>query len=88
MASHLASLRDVRKLLDECAPGHMFNEAEHYYRVAYRGKIYATLPKGSHSDRGRRAGSAEIELGHIRKMLRFLGIDFECARKVIPNLKG
>lgn len=82
----LVRLKLVREMLRECAPGHRMIEKTHYYRVEYAGKTYPTLPKGSHSDRGRRSGQAEIELGHVRKLIRHLGIDVECAKRVIAGL--
>jgi len=73
-------------MLDTCAPGHVFTEKLHHYWVTFSGKTYTTLPKGSHSDRGQRSGQAEIEIGHVRKIVRFLEIDKACARRVIPML--
>ena len=43
--------------------------------VEYNGRTYRSLPK--HPD---------IELGHIRKMIRHLGINRDCASKLIPNV--
>jgi hypothetical protein len=83
---HLVLLKLVWEMLLQCAPGHRIAEKTHYYRVEYAGKTYPALPKGSHSDRGRRSGQAEIEAGHVRKLIRHLGIDEECARRVIPGL--
>lgn len=80
-------LKLVWEMLSQCAPGHRIDEKTHYYRVEFGGKTYPTLPKGSHSDRGRRADQAEIEVGHVRKMIRHLGIDQECAKRVISSLK-
>lgn len=82
----LVLLKLVREMLSMCAPGHRIMEKTHYYRVEYGGRTYATLPKGAHSDRGKRAGQAEIEVGHVRKMIRHLGIDEECAKRVISGL--
>lgn len=76
----------VREMLNGCAPGHRFIEKTHHYRIEYAGKTYPTLPKGSHSDRGPRGGRAEIEAGHVRKLVRHLEIDPDCAKGVIPGL--
>ena len=49
--------------------------ATHSRVVAFNGKVYRGLPKHD-----------EIELGHIRKMVRYLEIDRDCAGKQISNL--
>jgi hypothetical protein len=66
---------DVKRMLEECAPGHTVRLATHSRVVTYNGKVYRTLPKFD-----------EIEIGHIRKMVRYLQIDKKCARKYIPAL--
>lgn len=58
----------VFRMLDECAPGHTKRRATHCWLVGYRGKTYRSLPD-----------YRNIELGFVRKMVRFLGIDRECA---------
>lgn len=82
----LVLLKLIREMLQQCAPGHRMIEKTHHYRIEYAGKTYPTLPKGSHSDRGSRSTQAEIEAGHVRKMIRHLGIDVECAKRVIAGL--
>ena len=66
-----ASVRqaDVFRMLDECAAGHTKRRGTHCWLVTYRGKTYRSLPD-----------YAEIEFGHVRKMVRFLGIDKDCAK--------
>ena len=49
--------------------------ATHSRVVTYLGKVYLRLPKFD-----------QIELGHVRKMVRYLGIDRDCATSCIPNL--
>lgn len=61
---------DVLRMLKECAKGHDLRRTTHGRRVEYDGKVYLDLPK--HDD---------IEIGHIRKMVRHLGIDKDCARR-------
>lgn len=63
-------------MLRACAPGHNVHEETHHYWVYFRDKSYRNLPKGEHGKR-----DPEIEIGHIRKMIRNLHIDEECARK-------
>ncbi len=59
---------DVFRMLDGCAPGHTKRRGTHCWLVSYKGKTYRSLPD-----------YPKIELGHVRKMVRFLGIDKACA---------
>jgi hypothetical protein len=70
-----ASLSDLLALLSNCAPGHTLRNTTHALKVQYNGKSSPALP--SYND---------IELGHIRKMVRTLEINKECANKYIPGL--
>jgi hypothetical protein len=70
-------LKRVWQLLDTCAPGHTHN-----YCVRFRDKSFPTLPLGRHGKRE----SPPIQIGHIRQIVRQLGIDRDCARRVIPQL--
>ena len=63
-----ASFADVVKMLKVCAPGHTIRLATHSRVVAYNRQVYPNLPKFD-----------DIELGHIRKMCRHLGI-LDCAK--------
>jgi hypothetical protein len=62
------SFADVKRMLDECAPGHTIRLATHSRVVTSNDKVYRTLPKFD-----------KIEVGHIRKMVRHLGIARDCA---------
>jgi hypothetical protein len=62
-------------MLANCAPDHAIRNTTHFLKVQYNGKTFPSLP--SYKD---------IELGHIRKMVRALGINKECANKYIPGL--
>ncbi len=74
-------------MLDECALEHEWHEKTHHYHIKWKDKaVYPSLPKGDHSKRGKRAGRAEIEIGHVRKMVRFLEIDIDCANRMISQL--
>lgn len=75
-------LKDIWAMLDHCAPGYTRTKTEHHWRVAANGKQYPSLPLGSH---GRRE-NPEIQIGHIRKLIRHLGI-LECARGQLPALR-
>jgi hypothetical protein len=60
-------------MLQECASGFTWRLANHSRVVKFNGRVYPTLPKFD-----------DIELGHLRKMVRHLQIDWECARKHLP----
>jgi len=60
---------DIERMLANCAPGSSIRLATHSRVITYNGKVYRTLPK-----------FAKIEFGHVRKMVRHLGIDQECAK--------
>ncbi len=69
------SFADVQRALGHCAKGATIRLATHSRVVQYNGRTYRSLPKYS-----------EIELGHIRKMIRHLKIDRDCMSRYIPNL--
>jgi len=56
-------------MLTECALGHTIRLTNHFRMVKFGGKVFPTLPKHS-----------QIELGHIRKMVRHFDLA-ECAKK-------
>lgn len=68
-------------MLRRCAKGAEIEEKKHHYWVRYNGRTFESLPKGKHGAR-----TPEVEIGHIIGMIRDLGIDEECARRVIPQL--
>lgn len=68
-------------MLDECAPKYTKRAGPHLWCIRWNGKVYPSLPLGPH---GRRE-NPEIQIGHVRKMARFLGI-LECAETRIPML--
>ncbi len=55
-------------MLDGCAAGHSRRRGTHCWLVTYNGKTYRSLPD-----------YANIEIGFVRKMVRFLGINKDCA---------
>lgn len=74
-------LQKIWGMLDRCAPGYTRRRKKHHYWVTYKGKTYRALPLGQHGKR-----NAPIEIGHVRQMVRFLEVDLECARRVLPQL--
>ena len=73
-----APFADVEKMLKKCAPGYELRPSTHSRVVTFGGRVFRELPGQKHST---------IELGHIRKMVRFLGISVDCANKWVPSLK-
>lgn len=66
---------NVEKMLQNCAPGCTWRFSTHNRVITFNGHVYRTFPKHDN-----------VELGHIRKMVRFLGIDQDCATQHIPGL--
>jgi hypothetical protein len=67
--SALIGWKAVQKMLDVCAPGWVWHPAPHFRRILANDRTYPALPKND-----------DIEVGHIRKMARHLGI-LDCAKK-------
>lgn len=72
--SATAAFTEVERMLKSCAPGSTIRLATHSRVIQYKGKTYRSMPKFD-----------KIELGHIRKMARYLGI-MDCAKKHIAGL--
>jgi hypothetical protein len=68
-------LSKVEKMLQACAPGYTIRLANHSRVIHFGGKVYRTFPKHD-----------PVESGHIRKLIRFLGIDASCASKHLPSV--
>ena len=62
-------------MLKLCADGYRIRTAKHYRIVTYDGQTFWTLPKHDN-----------IELGHIRSMVRHLGRNRKCASEYILQL--
>ena len=75
----VAPLKDIRMMLDNCAPGHVWKEKTHKIWVTFNGRTYPSLQKGSHGDK-----NPEIKLGNVKQMIRHLGISLDCAKKYLP----
>jgi hypothetical protein len=60
---------DVLRMLRKCAPGFDCRRTTHGRRVEFNGKVFRDVPKFD-----------DIEIGHIRKMVRHLGINKDCAK--------
>jgi hypothetical protein len=66
-------------MLDECASGYTYREGKHNYHVRWRDRIFVRLSTGEH---GR--SDPEIQIGHVRGLVRQLAIEWECAKRHIP----
>lgn len=64
------SYDDVVRMLEECAKGADIRRTTHGRRVEYGGKVYLNLPK-----------HPELFIFEVRKLVRHLGIEKECAKK-------
>jgi hypothetical protein len=71
-STHLSA---VIKMLDECAPGYTIRLANHSRVIQFGAKVYRTFPKHD-----------PMENGHVRKLVRFLGISTSCASKQLPGV--
>jgi hypothetical protein len=67
------SFKDIEVMLNDCAKGSDWRMTTHSRRIRFNGRIYPSLPKHD-----------SIELGHVRKMVRYLQINLECAKKHLP----
>lgn len=69
-------------MLEHCAPGHTCRATKHHYHVTWNGRTYPALPLGEHGKRE----AADLPTGHVRSMVRFLGIDRSCAASRLPMM--
>ena len=70
-------MKEIRKMLDDCAPGAEIIEKKHHQWVTWRGRTYRTLPRAGH-------GKLEIHRLHVNKMARHLELDSDCVARHIP----
>jgi hypothetical protein len=69
-----APYAQIVAMLEDCAPGSSVRLATHSRVVSFGTLRYPSLPKFDN-----------IELGHLRKLVRFFQIE-DCARKHFPNV--
>lgn len=69
------------KMLRKCAEGYEKIEQPHKWRIEYHGRTFPDLPLGNRTSK-----TPEVELGVVRKMIRHLGIDPECAYEYLPQV--
>ena len=71
-------------MLDDCAPGHARRIGNHRLVINWRGVTYMGLPKGPGG--GAAISSVAVDYAQIRKAVRMLGVDPECARRHFAGL--
>lgn len=84
-SSGVLASSDVFAMLRHCAEGVVIEATEHYYRIKWNGRTYPSLPLGDHGGK-RKNLRTEIKVGDVRKLLRFLGVSFDCAKGQLPRL--
>jgi len=67
--------KNIERMLEECARGYTLRIATHSRVISFNKKTYIKFPKHD-----------EIEFCHIRKLVRYLEIPLDCARKHFPDL--
>jgi len=72
-------LGEILKAIRICAPGARVVLKTHHYWVFSQARVFRGLPKGS----GRNDTAAEVEFGHVRKMVRMLDLDRECFERLL-----
>jgi len=74
-------LSKIWKMLKKCAEGHVATPQAHKWRIDFGDRTFPDLPLGAHG-----ADDPEIQLGVVRKMIRHLRIDLDCAYKYLPQI--
>ena len=69
-------------MLEKCAGEFRIEAKQHRQWVHCKGLTFRNLPLGGHGHRR----NPEIQIGHIRQMIRLCGIDEDCARSILPAL--
>jgi hypothetical protein len=77
------ALKDIWKMLDDCAPGHTRKAREHNHLIQFAGRAFPSLPLGKHGKRE----NPRIEVGHVKQMVRQLEIDQDCVKGHLPQLR-
>jgi hypothetical protein len=75
-------LKTIWALLDRCAPGYTAETREHNFCIRYIGRTYPRLPRGEHKKQGK-GKNPQIQMGHVRQMIRQLQLDEDCCREFI-----
>lgn len=70
--SRSISIYDIEKMLMKCANGYEMRMATHSRVITYKQRVFRAFPKYD-----------EIEIGYVRKLVRNLEIDKDCAKKYL-----
>lgn len=76
-------LKEIWAMLDSCAPGYTRKLREHNYVVRFQDRSFPSLPLGPHGKRE----NPPIQMGKVKQMVRQLGLDPECVKRHLPQLK-
>ncbi|MEO8602667.1 MAG: hypothetical protein ABI629_08830 [bacterium] len=76
-------LLDIWTMLEACAPKYSKKAREHNWLITWQERSYWSLPRGDHGTRT----NPDIQLGHVRNMIRQLQINEECAQQHLPQLR-
>ena len=76
------AFKKVLKMLRECAPEYAIEDKTHLRWIRYRGKC-VRVSQGPHGA----GNNYEIKIGQARGIVTQLEIDFDCARKHLPQLR-
>ncbi len=82
MAAASVRMAEIVAMLNACADGHEIQTTDHHHWILFNGKTFRRIPLGKHGHRR----NVEVEIGHVRSMVRHLGIDSGCAKKHITTL--
>jgi hypothetical protein len=80
-SSGTVTLKEIRGMLDACAPGARIEEKPHHNWVYWSNLAPYRLPRGKHGKRD----NPDIEIGHVKRMARYFEI-LDCAKKHLPQL--
>lgn len=69
-------------MLKACAPSFTSERKKHRIWISYNGLIFRGMPTGEHGEQ-----NPKIQVGHIKHMIRYLGIKLECAREHLSIIK-
>jgi hypothetical protein len=70
-------------MLTKCASGWSKVEKTHNYQISFNGLFYPSFPKGEHGK-----GSPDIQLSHVRKLVRFFGIVARSCQEVCKRAQA
>lgn len=70
-------------MLSECARGYTITRKKHRYWVTYKSTTFRGLSTGEHGSK-----AADVQIGLVRSLVRYLDIDLDCAKKHLPILRS